>query len=99
MLQWKRNWLMADSPATRIDWSAAEYVIVELPACPYCGSPRWKRQRTITTKPTSDDGGSIERLAVCLDCRGGYRILTEFPRWGNDVAARAMLEADSRNKP
>ena len=69
---------MSESPATsRIDWSAAEYVFVDVPTCRSCGSPRWKRQRTITTNE------SVERLAICMDCGAPHRIVTEFPPQGN----------------
>jgi hypothetical protein len=75
-----------DSAQHRVDWSTAQYIFVDVPACQSCGSSRWKRQRTITTVE------SIERLALCLDCGAPHRIVTEFPQRGNIDSAMDTME-------
>jgi hypothetical protein len=66
----------AGNNSKRIDWTRAAIVEIPAPTCPECGSPRWKRQRTM---PGGD--GSITRLAICAerDCGCPYKIVTEFP--------------------
>jgi hypothetical protein len=78
---------------SRIDWTTAQYVFVQLPTCQSCGSARWMRQRTITTDE------SIERLAICLDCGAPHRIVTEFPQRGNiDYVMDTMKQVHQQSR-
>lgn len=71
---------MNESTTDRFDWSNTPTVLVQRPACPFCGEEHYEKQRTRTTEEDHK-----LKFCQCTHCSKFYRIRLDSPKMGLDV--------------
>jgi len=61
----------------RVDWGAAPWVFLTLATCPHCGSPSYRKTKTIAAGE-----GAATRRVLCRACDKPYQIYLALPETG-----------------
>jgi hypothetical protein len=79
--------VMSSSP--RMSWDDVPCVFVQAPTCPACGSPEYKRSKTVGQL---DTGGKVKKV-FCLECDEPYKIVISLPETGVEEIEDSKIDA------